>query len=100
VALDQIQVTSATVTARSGNRYTWDLVGTTTVSSGNSISVTVATSNGPLSLGTATLSTLTSAGTARWHLSATTTGSGPASPATATVTSLLGQSVTVPITSK
>ncbi|NQD57689.1 multicopper oxidase domain-containing protein, partial [Pseudomonas sp. CM25] len=96
--VDQIQVTSATVQVRSGNRYTWDLAGTTSVATGNSISVTAATTAGPLNLGTATLTAATSG--ARWRLSVTTTGNGPATPATVTVKSTLGQSVTVPISIK
>ena len=98
VAADQIQVSSAVVQLRSNNRYTWDITGTTSVANGNSISVTAATTSGPLNLGTATL---TAAGTgARWRVSVTTTGSGPATPATITVKSALGQSVTAPISIK
>jgi len=98
VAADQVQVSSAVVQVRSNNRYTWDISGTTSVASGNSISVTAATTSGPLNLGTATL---TAAGSgARWRLSVTTTGSGPATPATITVKSALGQSVTAPISIK
>lgn len=92
---DEIQVSSATVQVRSNNRYTWELSGTTSVAANNSITVSVATTAGPLNLGAATLST---SGTgARWRVSVTTTGNGPATPATATVRSALGQSVTVPV---
>ena len=97
-AVDQVQVTSATVQVRSGNRYTWDVAGTTSVATGNSISVTAASTSGPLNLGNATLTVATSG--ARWKLSVTTTGTGPATPATVTVKSALGQSVTVPISIK
>ncbi|MFJ4456718.1 hypothetical protein ACIP1G_22885 [Pseudomonas sp. NPDC089392] len=38
---------------RSGNRYTWDLSGATSVATGNSISVTATTTSGPLNLGNA-----------------------------------------------
>ena len=55
VAADQVQVSSAVVQVRSNNRYTWDISGTTSVASGNSISVTAATTSGTLNLGTATL---------------------------------------------
>ncbi|MCA4078654.1 hypothetical protein LD001_25760, partial [Pseudomonas kurunegalensis] len=59
---------------------------------------TAATTSGPLSLGNATLTAATTG--ARWKLSVTTTGTGPATPATVTVKSALGQSVTVPISIK
>ena len=98
VVADQIQVSSATVQLRSNNRYTWDLSGTTSVATGNSITVIAATTAGPLNLGQATLSA--SGSGARWRLSVTTTGSGPASPATITVKSALGGSVTAPISVK
>ncbi|MGE8315375.1 MAG: Ig-like domain-containing protein, partial [Pseudomonas putida] len=94
-AVDQIQVTSATVQVRSGNRFTWDVQGTTTVATGNSISVTAATTGGPVSLGNATLTAATTG--ARWRVSVTTTGFGPATPATVTVKSTLGQTVTAPV---
>jgi len=94
-AIDQIQVTSATVQVRSGNRFTWDVQGTTTVATGNSISVTAATTGGPVSLGNATLTAATTG--ARWRVSVTTTGFGPATPATVTVKSALGQTVTAPV---
>ncbi|MCY1465203.1 hypothetical protein D9M71_833200 [compost metagenome] len=93
--VDQIQVSSATVQVLSGNRFTWEVTGTTSVATGNSIRVTAATTGGPLNLGTATM-TATSSG-ASWRLVATTTGYGPATPATVTVTSALGRSVTAPV---
>jgi hypothetical protein len=98
VVADQIEVSSAVVQVRSNNRYTWDISGTTSVASGNSITVTAATIGGPLNLGTATLTAATSG--ARWRLSVSTTGNGPATPATITVKSALGQNVSAPITVK
>jgi len=95
VAMDEVQVSSASVQVRSNNRYTWELSGTTSVAAGNSITVTAATTSGPLNLGAATLTAATSG--ARWRLSVTTTGSGPATPATVTVKSALGQSVSAPV---
>lgn len=94
-AADELKVTSATVQERSGNRFTWDVQGTTTVATGNSISVTAATTGGPVSLGNATLTATTSG--ARWRVAVTTTGFGPATPATVTVKSALGQTVTAPV---
>ncbi|QCI12539.1 copper oxidase [Pseudomonas putida] len=98
VVADQIQVSSAAVQVRSNNRYTWDISGTTSVAAGNSISVTAATTAGPLNLGQATLSALGTG--ARWRISVTTTGNGPATAATITVNSALGGSVTAPISVK
>ncbi|MGH8383411.1 Ig-like domain-containing protein [Pseudomonas sp.] len=90
-----LKVTSATVTARSKNRYTWNLSGTTSKATGNTLTVTAATTGGPLNLGTATLSA-TATG-ARWRISITTTGNGPSPTPTVTIKSSLGQSITVPI---
>lgn len=98
VAADELKVTSATVQVRSGNRFTWDVQGTTTVATGNSISVTAATTGGPVSLGNATLTATTTG--ARWRVAVTTTGFGPTTPATVTVKSTLGQTVTAPVTYK
>lgn len=95
VIADELKVSSATVQRRSNDRYTWDLAGTTSQATGNSIRVTASTTSGPLDLGLATLSPTTTG--ARWRLSVTTTGAGPASPPTVTVRSALGQSITVPI---
>ncbi|UVJ46359.1 multicopper oxidase domain-containing protein [Pseudomonas sp. LS1212] len=93
---EDLQVTSASVVARSNNRYTWDLVGTTSRATGNTITVTASTTGGPLNLGTATLSTLATG--ARWRLSVTTTGNGPSQNPTVTIRSAFGQVITVPIT--
>ncbi|MFZ5937473.1 copper oxidase [Pseudomonas putida] len=98
VNADEVQVSSAVVQVRSNNRYTWDISGTTSVATGNSISVAAATTSGPLNLGTATLTAASSG--ARWRLSVTTTGGSLATPATITVKSALGQSVTVPVSVK
>ena len=95
---EELKVSSATFKLRSNNRYTWEIAGTTSKAAGNSITVTAATTGGPLALGTATLSP-TATG-ARWALSVTTVGNGPASPPTVTVRSALGQTITVPITAK
>lgn len=95
-AADELQVTSATAQVRSNNRWTWEVSGTTSQATGNSIRVTVATTNGTLDLGLATLTATTTG--ARWRLSVTTVGAGPASPPTVTVRSALGQSITAPLT--
>ncbi|MFK3773357.1 Ig-like domain-containing protein [Pseudomonas sp. NPDC089406] len=96
--VDVIKVNSAKVTKRSTNRWTWEIEGTTTVAAGNSIRVSSTTTTGPIDLGLATLSASGTA--ARWKLTVTTVGAGPALPAKATVRSALGQAVIVPVTVK
>ncbi len=91
---EDLQVTSATVVVRSNNRYTWDLAGTTS-QTGTVLTISAATTGGPLVLGTATM-TPTATG-ARWRISATTTGNGPASTPTVTIKSSSGRSVTAPL---
>lgn len=98
VVNEDLVVTSATVSARSNNRYTWDLAGTTSKGTGNTLTVTAMTTAGPLNLGNAIL-TPTGTG-ARWRVSVTTTGSGPSSNPTATISSTFGKSITVPISSR
>ncbi|MOA58961.1 hypothetical protein D3C78_1834700 [compost metagenome] len=78
--------------ARTGNRFRWDLSGQTSRANGNTITVSVSTTAGPLNLGTATL---TAAG--RWRMSVETTGAGPSANPTATVRSAFGRVVTVPL---
>ncbi|MNP48171.1 hypothetical protein D3C76_1422750 [compost metagenome] len=92
---EELVATSASVTVRSNNRYTWDLAGTTSKGTGNTLAVTVTTTAGPLSLGNAIL-TPTGSG-ARWRVSVSTTGAGPTPSPTATIRSVFGQMVTVPI---
>ncbi|CAD5379463.1 Glycoprotein gp2 [Pseudomonas sp. OF001] len=89
---ENLTVATATVTRRTGNRFRWDLSGQTSRANGNTITVSVSTTAGPLNLGTATL---TAAG--RWRLSVETTGAGPSANPTATVRSAFGRVVTVPL---
>ncbi len=94
VEVDQnLKVTRASVTIRSNNRYAWELVGTSSMKIGETLAVTASTSNGPLSLGTATV---LSGG--NWRLSASTTGSGPSPNPTVTIKPLNGKAITVPLT--
>lgn len=95
VVNEDLVVSSATVSVRSNNRYTWDIAGTTSRGTGNTLTVIAATTAGPLNLGTATL-TPTGTG-ARWRLSVSTTGAGPTASPTVTINSALGKTVTVPI---
>jgi len=92
---EELVISSASVTARSNSRYTWELAGTTSLATGNTITVTASTVAGPLSLGTAMLSPTGSG--ARWRVSVTTTGSAPTSNPTVTVNSSAGTKVTAPI---
>ncbi|PWK39614.1 multicopper oxidase domain-containing protein [Pseudomonas sp. B21-040] len=92
---EDLLVSSATVSVRSNNRYAWDISGTTSRFAGNNITVTAATTAGPLNLGTATLTKVGTGG--RWRVTVTTTGAGPAATPTITVKSALGKTITAPI---
>nr|WP_077049028.1 multicopper oxidase domain-containing protein [Pseudomonas sp. KK4] len=98
VVNEDLVVTSATVTVRSNNRYTWDLAGTTSKGTGNTLTVTATTTAGALNLGNAIL-TPTGTG-ARWRVSTSTTGAGPTPNPTVTITSTFGKTVTAPISAK
>ncbi len=91
---EDLQVTSASVTARSNSRYTWDLAGTTSKTD-SVLTVTAATTGGPVSLGTATLSSAPTG--ARWRVSITTTGNAPAAGASVTIKSSSGKTITAPV---
>jgi len=95
---EDLVISSAAVTSRSNSRYTWDLSGTTSRGTGNSITATVTTTTGPLNLGAATLTPIGTG--ARWKISVTTTGSGPTATPTVTVTSSVGKTVTAPVSSR
>ncbi|KPU55522.1 multicopper oxidase type 2 domain protein [Pseudomonas fluorescens] len=63
---EDLVVTSASVTVRSNNRYTWDLAGTTSRGTGNTLTVTATTTADRPNLGNAIL-TPTGTG-ARWRV--------------------------------
>ena len=92
---ENFAVTAATVTSRSNNRFTWDFTGTSSVTTGNTITVQVTTPTGLQTLGTTTVPV-----TGRWRLtvSNTTTVIPSASP-TATITSSQGTVRTVQVIS-
>ncbi|NUU39200.1 Ig-like domain-containing protein [Pseudomonas sp. C2B4] len=98
VVNEDLVMTTGSVTVRSNNRYTWDLSGTTSRGTGNTLAVTAATTAGPLSLGNAILTPIGTG--ARWRVSITTTGAGPAPNPTVTITSTFGKTVTAPISVK
>ena len=90
---ENFTVTAATVTARAGGRFTWDISGTTSAILLNAVTVQVTTPTGLVSLGTTPVPL-----TGRWRLSVTNSVA-PSTPApTATVTTSLGTVRTVPVT--
>ncbi|MFK0089563.1 Ig-like domain-containing protein [Pseudomonas sp. NPDC090755] len=88
-----LKASLASVTVRSNNRYAWELAGTSSLKVGATLTLTAATTSGPLTLGTATVM----AG-GNWRLSASTTGSGPAANPTVTIKPVDGKSLTVALT--
>ncbi|MBA1203292.1 hypothetical protein G7009_16290 [Pseudomonas capeferrum] len=92
-AQETFAVTAATVTARSNNRFNWDISGTSSVTTGNTITVQVTTASGLVTLGSTTVPL-----TGRWRLavSNSTTAVPTASP-TATIRSSQGTVRTVPV---
>ncbi|QXI41248.1 cadherin-like domain-containing protein [Pseudomonas wayambapalatensis] len=93
-AQETFAVTAATVTARSNNRFNWDISGTSSVTTGNTITVQVTTPDGLVTLGSTTVPV-----TGRWRLavSNSTTVIPTANP-TATIRSSQGTVRTVPVT--
>lgn len=92
---ENLTVNSAEVRVRSNNRFRWQLDGTTSITTGNTISIFVATTAGELLLGTAEVRP-----NGRWRFSANTTGAAPASPAMARVSSSFGNSMQVTLGSR
>ena len=85
-AAETFTVTTATVSARSNNRFTWDFAGTSSVITGNTITVRVSTPTGLQTLGTTTVPV-----TGRWRLTVNnTTTVIPSANPTATITSSQG----------
>ena len=92
-AAETFAVTTATVTARSNNRYNWDLSGTSSVTTGNTVTVQVTTPTGLVTLGSTTVPL-----TGRWRL----TGSNsttviPTAAPSATIRTSQGTVRTVPV---
>lgn len=82
---ENLVISAATVTVRAGNRFTWDISGTTSAVVGNSIRVTVTTPTGPALLGTATVPV-----TGRWRLNVTSTTVAPGPNPSVEIRSTLG----------
>jgi len=93
-AAETFTVTTATVSARSNNRFTWDFAGTSSVTTGNTITVQVSTPSGLTTLGTTTVPV-----TGRWRLTVNnTTTVVPSANPSATITSSQGTVRSVAVT--
>ncbi|MFJ4345166.1 Ig-like domain-containing protein [Pseudomonas sp. NPDC089401] len=93
-AAETFAVTAATVLARSNNRFNWDISGTSSVTTGNTITVRVTTTTGVQTLGTTTVPV-----TGRWRLTVSnSTTIVPTANPTATVTSSQGSTRTTNVT--
>lgn len=94
-AAETFAVTTATVSARSNNRFTWDFAGTSSVTTGNTITIQVTTPTGLQTLGTTTVPV-----TGRWRFTANNlTTVVPSTNPTATITSSQGTVRTVQVIS-
>ncbi|MGY2258954.1 Ig-like domain-containing protein [Pseudomonas sp. SDO55104_S430] len=94
-AAETFAVTTATVSARSNNRFTWDFAGTSSVTTGNTITIRVTTPTGLQTLGTTTVPV-----TGRWRFTANNnTAVVPSANPTATITSSQGTTRTVQVIS-
>jgi hypothetical protein len=92
-AAETFAVTAATVTARSNNRFNWDFTGTSSVTTGNTITVQVTTPTGLVTLGSTTVPL-----TGRWRLTVSnSTTVIPSANPTATITSSQGTVRTVQV---
>lgn len=94
-ATETFTATTATVQARSNNRFNWDFAGTSSVTTGNTITVQVTTPTGLVTLGTTTVPV-----TGRWRLTVSNvTNVIPSANPTATIRSSQGTVRTVSVTS-
>lgn len=92
-AQETFTVTTAQVQARSNNRYNWDFSGTSSVTTGNTVTVQVTTTNGLVTLGSTAVPI-----TGRWRLSVSnSTTVIPSANPTATITTSQGTVRTVPV---
>ncbi|PMX18960.1 Ig-like domain-containing protein [Pseudomonas sp. FW215-E1] len=92
-AAETFTITTSTVQARSGNRFNWDFAGTSSVTTGNTITVQVTTPTGLVTLGTTTVPV-----TGRWRLTLNTTTVVPSANPTATIRSSQGTVRTISVT--
>lgn len=87
-AAETFTITTSTVQARSGGRFNWDFAGTSSVTTGNTITVQVTTPTGLVTLGTTTVPV-----TGRWRLTLNNTLVVPSANPTATIRSSQGLSL-------
>ncbi|MFU2329479.1 Ig-like domain-containing protein [Pseudomonas sp. NFX98] len=92
LVLEVFNVTAATVTARAGNRFTWNFTGTSSTILGNTVTIQVTTPTGLVTLGTANVAI-----TGRWTLNVTNAVVPSVNP-TATIRSTPGSVRTVNVT--
>lgn len=92
-AAETFTVTASTVQARSGGRFNWDFTGTSSVTTGNTITVQVSTPTGVVTLGSTTVPV-----TGRWRLTLNNTLVVPSANPTATIRSSQGTVRTVSVT--
>ena len=92
-AAETFAVTASTVQARSGGRFNWDFTGTSSVTTGNTITVQVTTPTGLVTLGTTTVPL-----TGRWRLTLNNTTVVPSANPTATIRASQGTVRTVSVT--
>ncbi|UST76420.1 Ig-like domain-containing protein [Pseudomonas siliginis] len=92
-AAETFAVTASTVQARSGGRFNWDFTGTSSVTTGNTITVQVSTPTGVVTLGSTTVPV-----TGRWRLTLNNTLVVPSANPTATIRSSQGTVRTVSVT--
>ncbi|RON41874.1 hypothetical protein BK666_23675 [Pseudomonas frederiksbergensis] len=93
-AAETFTVTTATVQARSNNRFNWDFAGTSSVTTGNTITIQVSTPTGLVTLGTTTVPV-----TGRWRLTINnSTTVAPSANPTATIRSSQGTVRSVSVT--
>lgn len=92
-AAETFTITTSTVQARSGGRFNWDFAGTSSVTTGNTITVQVTTPTGLVTLGTTTVPV-----TGRWRLTLNNTTVVPSANPTATIRSSQGTVRTISVT--
>lgn len=92
LVLEVFNVTAASVTARAGNRFTWNFTGTSSTILGNTVTIQVTTPTGLVTLGTVPVAI-----TGRWTLNVTNAVVPSVNP-TATIRSTPGSVRTVNVT--
>ncbi|MBM7059184.1 cadherin-like domain-containing protein [Pseudomonas sp. UL073] len=95
VVAENLAITTADVVARSNARHTFSVDGTSSLTTGNSITVTVQTTTGPVVIGSAVVPA-----SGRWRLSATTTGLVLPATTTATIRSSFNNVRTVTLVNR